>query len=59
MVYNNSYFLDYTKGILETESIDFKEPKNDIQKLGFNQLERVLQGICEHLQIKLPESIES
>lgn len=57
MVYNNSYFLDYTKGILETESIDFKEPKNDIQKLGFNQLERVLQGICEHLQIKLPESI--
>lgn len=58
MVYNNSYFLDYTKGILETESIDFKEPKNDIQKLGFNQLERVLQGISEHLQIKLPESIE-
>lgn len=58
MVYNNSYFLDYTKGILETESIDFKEPKNDIQKLGFNQLERVLQGICEHLQIKLPESID-
>ena len=58
MVYNNSYFLDYTKGILETESIDFKEPKNDIQKLGFNQLEIVLQGICEHLQIKLPESID-
>lgn len=57
-VYNNSYFFDYTKGILEAESIDFKEPKNDIQKLGFNEFERVLQGICEYLKIELPESIE-
>ncbi|KQB41601.1 hypothetical protein [Flavobacterium aquidurense] len=58
MLYNNSYFLDYTKAILDTESIDIKDPKNDTQKIGFKEFERVLQGICQYLQIELPESIE-
>ncbi|MGE6353911.1 DUF6630 family protein [Flavobacterium sp. NPDC079362] len=58
MLYNNSYFLDYTKGILDAEAIDIKEPKNDAQKLGFKEFERILQGICQHLNIELPESIE-
>jgi hypothetical protein len=58
MLYNNSYFLDYTRGILDTESIDINEPKNDIQKIGFKEFERILQGICQYLKIELPESIE-
>jgi len=58
MLYNNSFFMDYTKGILETESIDIKEPKNDTQKIGFKEFERVLQGICEYLEIELPDDIE-
>lgn len=58
MLYNNSYFLDYTKGILDTESIAINDPKNDTQKIGFKEFERVLQGICQYLKIELPESIE-
>ncbi|PIF31339.1 hypothetical protein CLU81_1827 [Flavobacterium sp. 9] len=58
MIYNNSYFLDYTKGILDAEYIDINDPKNDTQKIGFKEFERVLQGICQYLEIELPESIE-
>lgn len=58
MLYNNSYFLDYTKGILDAESIDINEPKNDAQKLGFKEFERILQGICQYLNIELPEIVE-
>lgn len=58
MIYNNSYFLDYTKGILEAESIDINDPKNETQKIGFKEFEKILQGICQHLNIALPESVQ-
>ena len=58
MIYNNSYFLDYTKGILEAESIDVNDPKNETQKIGFKEFEKILQGICQHLNIALPESVQ-
>lgn len=58
IVYSTGHFLDYTKGILDTEYIDIKEPKNDLQKIGFKELEKVLQGICEHLKIEIPESVK-
>lgn len=57
IMYNNSYFLDYTKGLLDTEYIAINDPKSDIQKIGFKEFERVLQGICQYLQIELPESV--
>lgn len=58
MIYNNSYFLDYTKGILEAESIDINDPKNETQKIGFKEFEKILQGICQYLNITLPESVQ-
>lgn len=58
ILYNNSYFLDYTRGILEAEFIDINEPKNDIQTIGFKEFERVLQGICQYLKIELPKNVE-
>ncbi|WP_394775052.1 hypothetical protein [Flavobacterium sp.] len=58
ILYSGGHFVNYTKGILETESIDIKDPKTDIQKIGFKEFEKVLQGICEYLNIKLPENIE-
>ena len=57
ILYNHNYFLDYTKAILDTEYIDINNPKNEIQKIGFKEFERVLQGICEYAAIELPEKI--
>ncbi|MCV9927487.1 hypothetical protein OIU83_07475 [Flavobacterium sp. LS1R49] len=57
ILYNNSYFLDYTKGILDTEYIDINNPKNEIQKIGFKEFERILQGICQYMEIEIPESV--
>lgn len=58
ILYNNSYFLDYTRGLLDTEYIDINDPKNDVQKIGFKEFGRVLQGICQYMGIELPEGIE-
>ncbi|MDR7208924.1 hypothetical protein [Flavobacterium piscis] len=58
ILYTNNYFFDYTKGILDTEYIDIKNPKSDVQKIGFKEFERIVQGICQYLQIEIPESIE-
>ena len=57
ILYNNSYFLDYTKGILDTEYIDVNNPKNEIQKIGFKEFERILQGICQYMGIEIPDSV--
>lgn len=57
ILYNNSYFLDYTKGLLDTEYIDINDPKNEVQKTGFKEFGRVLQGICQYLEIELSEGI--
>lgn len=58
ILYNHNYFLDYTKAILDTEYIDINNPKNEIQKIGFKEFERVLQGICQYLNIEIPQNIE-
>ncbi|WP_281322634.1 DUF6630 family protein [Flavobacterium aestivum] len=57
ILYSHDYFSDYTKAILDTEYIDINNPKNEIQKIGFKEFERVLQGICQYLEIELPEDI--
>lgn len=58
ILYNNDYFLDYTKGILNTQYIDIKDPKNDLQEIGFKEFEKVLQAICQYINIEIPESVE-
>lgn len=57
ILYSGSHFLDYTKGILESESMDINNPKTDSQKIGVKGFEIVLQGICQYLQIEIPEKI--
>lgn len=57
MLYTNNYFLNYTKGLLESEAVDIANPKNEIQKIGFKNFEIILQGICQYMKIELPKSI--
>lgn len=58
ILYNNDYFTDYTKGILNTQYIDIKDPKNDIQEIGFKEFKKVLQAICQYMNIEIPENTE-
>lgn len=57
LLYNNSYFYDYTRGLLELKAVDIKEPTNEIQKIGFKDFEIVLQGICEYLGAEIPATV--
>ncbi|GIQ58528.1 hypothetical protein Flavo103_16640 [Flavobacterium collinsii] len=57
MLYSNSYFFDYTKGLLEAEPVDIEAPKNEIEKIGFKDFKTVLQGICQYMEIELPSTI--
>lgn len=57
LLHSNSYFFDYTKGILETAPIDIEAPKNEIEQIGFKDFKTVLQGICENMEIVLPSTI--
>ncbi|PUU67534.1 hypothetical protein DBB36_23500, partial [Flavobacterium sp. WLB] len=53
-----THFFDYTKGLLESELLDFNNPKNESQEIGVKNLKIVLQGICQYLNIEIPQSIE-
>jgi hypothetical protein len=57
ILYTNSYFEDYAKGLLDAESLDFKNPKNATQEIGIQDFKIVLQGICQYLNVEIPESI--
>ncbi|MFW0737232.1 DUF6630 family protein [Flavobacterium sp. T12S277] len=57
ILYSNSYFFDYTKGLLEAEPIAIEAPKNQIEEIGFKDFKTVLQGICEYMEIELPSTI--
>ena len=58
ILYTNNWFLNYVKGILTAEAIDFTDPKNDIQEIGVEEFKTVLQGICQYLNIEIPEGTE-
>ncbi|WP_264553489.1 hypothetical protein [Flavobacterium sp. N2038] len=58
ILYTNSYFEDYTKGLLGAESLDFKNPKNETEEIGIQDLKVVLQGICQYLNIEIPQTVE-
>lgn len=57
ILHTNDYFTDYTKALLEADCIDLNTPKNEIQKIGFETFELVLNGICQYLKIELPSYI--
>ncbi|OXA92245.1 DUF6630 family protein [Flavobacterium hercynium] len=57
ILHKTGHFFNYTKSLLEAEYIDIKTPVTDIQKIGFKEFEKVIQGICQYLKIEIPESI--
>lgn len=57
ILYSSSHFLDYTKGLLDTECLDVNNPKNETQQIGIKDFKIVLQGICQYLNIEIPENI--
>ncbi|MFD1601667.1 hypothetical protein ACFSJW_16600 [Flavobacterium artemisiae] len=58
MLYSGRHFYDYTKGLLESEVIDVNNPKNESETIGIRDFKLVLQGICQHLNIEIPKSVE-
>ncbi|MCP2029142.1 hypothetical protein L1276_004326 [Flavobacterium sp. HSC-32F16] len=58
ILYSGTHFFDYTKGLLESELLDFNNPKNESQTIGIKDLKIVLQGICQYLNIEIPETVE-
>lgn len=58
ILYSGTHFFDYTKGLLESELLDFNNPKNESQEIGVKDLKIVLQGICQYLNIEIPQSVE-
>jgi len=57
ILYTTDFFMDYVKGIRNTQSIDIKNPQNDVQEIGFKQFEKVLQAICQYINIEIPENV--
>jgi len=59
ILYSGSYFIYYVKNLLDTKLIDIKNPETEIEKIAFNDFEKVLVGICQYLKIELPETISA
>ncbi|TDW47182.1 hypothetical protein EV144_105198 [Flavobacterium sp. 270] len=58
ILYSSSHFTDYTKGLLGTEYLDFNNPKNQTEEIGIKDFKIVLQGICQYLNLQIPEGVE-
>ncbi|KUJ63780.1 hypothetical protein AR687_00910 [Flavobacteriaceae bacterium CRH] len=58
ILYSSSHFIDYTKGLLDTQLLDINNPKNETQEIGIKDFKIVLQAICQYLNIEIPESVE-
>lgn len=58
ILYSGSHFLDYTKGLLDAELLDINNPKNETQQIAVKDFKIVLQGICQYLNIEIPQSVE-
>ncbi|MFB9077305.1 hypothetical protein ACFFLS_02345 [Flavobacterium procerum] len=58
LLYSGRHFFDYTQGLLESEVIDVGNPKNESQEIGLRDFKVVLQGICQYLNIEIPETVE-
>ena len=58
ILYSGRHFFDYTKGLLESELLDINNPKNESEEIGIKDFKLVLQGICQYLNIEIPETVE-
>lgn len=58
ILYSSSHFIDYTKGLLDCELLDINKPKNETQEIGIKDFKIVLQGICQYINVAIPESVE-
>ncbi|MFC0776689.1 hypothetical protein [Flavobacterium sp. HJSW_4] len=58
ILYSGRHFFDYTKGLLESELLDINDPKNESEAIGIRDFKLVLQGICQYLNIEIPETVE-
>ncbi|UPZ16014.1 DUF6630 family protein [Flavobacterium humidisoli] len=58
ILYSGTHFFDYTKGLLESELLDVNNPKNESEAIGIRDFKLVLQGICQYLNIEIPETVE-
>ncbi|MBF4517551.1 hypothetical protein IRZ71_14400 [Flavobacterium sp. ANB] len=58
ILYSSGHFFDYTKGLLDSKALDINNPENETQEIGIKDFKIVLQGICQYLNIEIPESIE-
>ncbi|PBJ13814.1 hypothetical protein [Flavobacterium sp. ACN6] len=58
ILYSSTHFLDYTKGLLDTEKLDINNPKNETQEIGIRDFKKVLQGICQYLNLEIPQTVE-
>ncbi|WP_165830159.1 DUF7821 domain-containing protein [Flavobacterium hydrophilum] len=43
------------KGLLDTEYMDFNNPKIETQEIGIKDFKTVLQGICQYMKIEIPQ----
>jgi hypothetical protein len=58
ILYSSSHFLDYTRGLLDSEYLDFNNPKNETEEIGIKDFKKVLQGICQYFNIEIPRNVE-
>jgi len=58
ILYSGRHFFDYTKGLLECELLDVNNPKNESEEIGIRDFKLVLQGICQYLNVEIPETVE-
>nr|WP_315244011.1 hypothetical protein [uncultured Flavobacterium sp.] len=58
ILYSSGHFIDYTKGLLDSEYLNFNNPKNETQEIGIKDFKTVLQGICQYMNIEIPKDIE-
>lgn len=58
ILFSNTHFFNYTKGLLNSEPLNINNPKNDEEFFAVKKLKRILQGIFQFLKGKILENVE-
>lgn len=59
MYVSNRYFTNFTRSLLETEYFDFNVEKTGLEAVALQDLQKVIIGLCQHLDISVPASLSS
>lgn len=59
MYVSNRYFTNFTRSLLETEYFDFNVEKTGVEAVALQDLQKVIIGLCQHLDISVPASLSS